>query len=101
MLRIPWDLDEARGDAGSNMPQLIKMHGCVTEPDSIVITREDYMRYADNNGALRGLLSEMLMQRELVWVAPHTIERVILLPSLAAYFLTPLYTPSTHPVQTQ
>ena len=67
MLRIPWDLDEARGDAGSNMPQLIKMHGCVTEPDSIVITREDYMRYADNNGALRGLLSEMLMQRELVW----------------------------------
>jgi len=67
VLRIPWDLKEAREESADH-PQLIKMHGCVKDPSSIVITREDYMRYADTRGVLRGLLSEMLMQRELLVV---------------------------------
>jgi len=68
VLRIPWQLQEARSDHNNDFPQLLKLHGCAKDPESIVLMREDYMRYADERGVLRGLLSEMLMQRELLVV---------------------------------
>lgn len=33
---------------------LMKMHGCVRVPDSIVLTRRDYIRYAETSAALGG-----------------------------------------------
>jgi hypothetical protein len=33
---------------------LLKMHGCVTHPADIVLTRKDYIRYAENSAALGG-----------------------------------------------
>ena len=27
---------------------LLKMHGCVSEPEDIVLTRRDYIRYSEN-----------------------------------------------------
>ena len=53
VLRIPMELKEARSEKGHLLPQLLKLHGCVSEPESIVITRGDYMRYADQKGVDR------------------------------------------------
>lgn len=38
---------------------LLKMHGCVTKPEDIVLTRTDYIRYAENNAALGGTTMSM------------------------------------------
>ena len=44
ILRIPWDQEEAQNDETGMLPQLLKLHGCVTDPPSIVLSRADYMR---------------------------------------------------------
>ncbi len=33
---------------------LLKMHGCVSQPEDIVLTRKDYIRYAETSAALGG-----------------------------------------------
>ncbi len=47
---------------------LLKMHGCVTEPQDIVLTRRDYVRYAERNAALAGIVQAMLMTRHMLFV---------------------------------
>lgn len=47
---------------------LLKMHGCVTHPDSIVLTRESYLRYADQNAALAGIVQAMLITRKMLFL---------------------------------
>ena len=46
--------------------RVLKLHGCVTDPPSIVLTRGDYMRYDDDRRALRGLMHQNLLERELL-----------------------------------
>lgn len=46
----------------------LKMHGCVTEPASIVLTRTDYLRYAEERGALMGIVQALLMTRHMLFV---------------------------------
>jgi hypothetical protein len=63
--RLPWDANRL-----AQMPQgvrrVLKLHGCVRDPPSIVLTREDYMRYEDNRRALRGLLHQNFLEREFL-----------------------------------
>ena len=47
---------------------LLKMHGCVTVPSDIVLTRRDYMRYAERNAALAGIVQAMLITRHMLFV---------------------------------
>ena len=47
---------------------LLKMHGCITNPDSIVFTKQDYMRYADRFAALGGIVQSMLLTKHLLFV---------------------------------
>ncbi|CAB9516283.1 expressed unknown protein [Seminavis robusta] len=47
---------------------LLKMHGCVSVPDEIVITREDYETYESSRGALGGLVQASLMTKHLIFV---------------------------------
>jgi hypothetical protein len=47
---------------------LLKMHGCVNNPDDIVLTREDYLRYADRRAALSGIVQAMLITRHMLFV---------------------------------
>lgn len=48
---------------------LLKMHGCVTAPDEIVITREDYEKYESSRArALIGLVQASLMTKHLVFI---------------------------------
>ncbi len=47
---------------------ILKMHGCVTRPSSIVLTREDYMRFQENRGALAGIVQALLLMRHMLFV---------------------------------
>ena len=47
---------------------LLKMHGCVTRPSSIVLTREDYLRFQENRTALAGIVQALLLTRHMLFV---------------------------------
>ncbi|APR78376.1 Hypothetical protein A7982_03723 [Minicystis rosea] len=47
---------------------LLKMHGCVTDPDHIVLTREDYLRYDQRRQALAGIVQALLMTRHMLFI---------------------------------
>lgn len=47
---------------------LLKMHGCVSQPDDIVLTRSDYLRYAERRAALAGIVQALLITRHMLFV---------------------------------
>src|SRR5262249_6692238 len=47
---------------------LLKMHGCVTRPADIVLTRADYLRYEERRSALAGIVQAMLLTRHMLFV---------------------------------
>ncbi len=47
---------------------LLKLHGCVSRPEDIVLTRTDYIRYQERRAALRGIVQAMLMTRHMLFV---------------------------------
>ncbi|CAM9341186.1 unnamed protein product [Discosporangium mesarthrocarpum] len=53
--------------SSDSCPWLLKIHGTVEEPMSIVLTREDYLRYGANKGALLGMVAhEMIVDHVLI-----------------------------------
>jgi len=61
-------LPHSPGKRGSNGRWILKMHGCVTQPDSIVLTRQDYVRYNERFAALGGILMSALLTRHIVFL---------------------------------
>ena len=62
---LPWDaagLDTMPMD----VRRLLKLHGCVKYPSSIVLTHKDYMRYEDTRRALRGRVHSDLIGRNVL-----------------------------------
>jgi hypothetical protein len=47
---------------------LLKMHGCVTKPEEIVLTKSHYIRYAERYAALAGIVQASLLTRHLLFV---------------------------------
>lgn len=47
---------------------ILKMHGCVTRPQSIVLTREDYLKFQENRTALAGIVQALLLTRHMLFV---------------------------------
>jgi NAD-dependent SIR2 family protein deacetylase len=47
---------------------LLKMHGCLSEPRHIVLTRESYTRYDENLPALAGIVQAFLITRHMLFV---------------------------------
>lgn len=47
---------------------LLKMHGCVNHKADIVLTREDFLRYASNRGALAGIVQALLITRHMAFI---------------------------------
>jgi hypothetical protein len=47
---------------------LLKLHGCVSRPEDIVLTREDYLRYDSSRAALAGLVQGLLITRHMLFV---------------------------------
>jgi hypothetical protein len=52
----------------SGKPWLLKLHGCVGHPEDIVLTREQFLDYPLQRGALRGLVQAMLMTKHMLFV---------------------------------
>ena len=62
VLRLPWDAAEVcrhnnDGIQNNGDLELVKLHGCVRNSESIVLARTDYIRYAAQRQALRGMLT--------------------------------------------
>lgn len=47
---------------------LLKMHGCVTRPDDIVLTRDHYLEYKNRREALAGIVQALLITRHMLFV---------------------------------
>ena len=47
---------------------LLKMHGCISKPKSIIITRKDYIRYMEQNAALAGIAQALLLTSKMLFV---------------------------------
>jgi len=47
---------------------LLKIHGCVTAPETIVLSRDDYMGYDWNRGALTAVVQAMLITKHMLFV---------------------------------
>lgn len=47
---------------------LVKLHGTTTKPDSIVLSRGDYLDYASRRAALAGVVQAMLLTRHMLFV---------------------------------
>jgi NAD-dependent SIR2 family protein deacetylase len=47
---------------------LLKMHGCVEKPESIVITRKDYLNYHNKCEAIGGLVQAMLITKHVLFL---------------------------------
>src|SRR5262249_34866964 len=54
--------------ASGSRPWLLKLHGCVSKPADIVLTREDYLRYDSSRAALAGLVQGLLITRHMLFV---------------------------------
>lgn len=44
------------------------MHGTITHPDEIVLSKRDYMRYHDRFAAMAGIVQSTLLTRHLLFV---------------------------------
>jgi hypothetical protein len=47
---------------------LLKMHGCVSDPDKVVLTRASYTRYDERLPALAGMVQAFLVTRHVLFV---------------------------------
>eukprot|EP01104_Vermistella_antarctica_P015028 TRINITY_DN484_c0_g1_i4.p1 TRINITY_DN484_c0_g1~~TRINITY_DN484_c0_g1_i4.p1 ORF type:complete len:698 (-),score=120.79 TRINITY_DN484_c0_g1_i4:1833-3926(-) len=72
---IPYErmTDSKRGSGARCMKNkskryLLKLHGCVTHPDDIVLTRDDYLNFTDKRAALLGMVQAMLMTKHMLFV---------------------------------
>lgn len=53
---------------GGREKWILKMHGCVNHKESIVLTRQDYIRYNDMRAALTGIVQALLLTRKIVFL---------------------------------
>jgi len=59
---LPW---EAFAD---ERPWLLKLHGSINQPESIVLSRDDYLRFEGEGVALAGIVQAMLLTRHMLFV---------------------------------
>ena len=57
-----------RKSAAQTRRWLLKMHGCMSDPKNIVLTRESYTRYDENLPALAGIVQAFLITRHTLFV---------------------------------
>jgi hypothetical protein len=62
------------GEAAPGRPWLLKLHGDARRPDSVVLTREQYLRTGDHRAALAGVLHALLLTRHVLFVGASMLD---------------------------
>ena len=55
-------------------PWLLKLHGDAAHPDTVVLTREQYLRTGDHRAALAGVLHSLLLTRHVLFVGASMLD---------------------------
>ncbi|OMQ14225.1 SIR2 family protein, partial [Modestobacter sp. VKM Ac-2676] len=61
-------------EATAGDPWLLKLHGDAAHPDSIVLTREQYLEFGDHRTALAGVLQSLLLTRHVLFVGTSMLD---------------------------
>ncbi|MGY1748784.1 SIR2 family protein [Modestobacter sp. SYSU DS0511] len=61
-------------EATAGDPWLLKLHGDAAHPESIVLTREQYLEFGDHRTALAGVLQSLLLTRHVLFVGTSMLD---------------------------
>jgi SIR2-like domain len=61
-------------ESAPGAPWLLKLHGDADHPDSIVLTREQYLEFGDHRSALAGVLQSLLLTRHVLFVGTSMLD---------------------------
>ena len=61
-------------EAEPGAPWLLKLHGDAAHPDSVVLTREEYLQFGDTRAALAGVLHSLLLTRHVLFVGTSMLD---------------------------
>ena len=61
-------------EPAADRPWLLKLHGDAARPDSIVLTREQYLQTGDHRAALAGVLQALLLTRHVLFVGSSMLD---------------------------
>mmetsp|Transcript_23739 Transcript_23739/g.43015 ORF Transcript_23739/g.43015 Transcript_23739/m.43015 type:complete len:521 (+) Transcript_23739:50-1612(+) len=62
---LPWMVKKLES---GQIQTLLKLHGCVNHEESIVLERKDYLRYSDSRQSLRGMMEDLLITTDVLFV---------------------------------
>jgi hypothetical protein len=55
-------------------PWLLKLHGDAAHPETVVLTREEYLEFGDSRAALAGVLHSLLLTRHVLFVGTSMLD---------------------------
>ena len=61
-------------EAAPGAPWLLKLHGDAAHPESVVLTREEYLQLGDSRAALAGVLHSLLLTRHVLFVGTSMLD---------------------------
>src|SRR3712207_7122529 len=61
-------------EAAPGSPWLLKLHGDAAHPESVVLTREEYLQFGDSRAALAGVLHSLLLTRHVLFVGTSMLD---------------------------
>jgi hypothetical protein len=61
-------------EAAPGAPWLLKLHGDAAHPESVVLTREEYLEFGDSRTALAGVLHALLLTRHVLFVGTSMLD---------------------------
>ena len=61
-------------EAAPGAPWLLKLHGDSAHPESVVLTREEYLQFGDTRAALAGVLHSLLLTRHVLFVGTSMLD---------------------------
>ena len=61
-------------EASPGAPWLLKLHGDAAHPESVVLTREEYLQSGDTRAALAGVLHSLLLTRHVLFVGTSMLD---------------------------
>jgi hypothetical protein len=61
-------------EAAPGSPWLLKLHGDAAHPESVVLTREEYLQFGDTRAALAGVLHSLLLTRHVLFVGTSMLD---------------------------